>query len=75
MAQRMIENLVAERYGVNALNCSALTIEWAAGILAETVGAEDAGKEWKRVNRRRENLGVYTTIPQWGTPLYRAYFA
>lgn len=74
-AARKIENLIADRYDANALNCSALVVEWAAGVMAETDGAAAAGKEWRRVNRRREKLGVYTTIPQWGTPLYQAYFA
>ena len=70
---KVLENLVANRYGVNALNCDAIAIEWAAGKLAETHGVEFAAKEWKRVNARRYKLGKYTTIPQYGTALFAAF--
>lgn len=69
-----IENLIATRYGANALSCDAIVIEWAAGKLAES-DVDAAGREWRRVNGRRARLGRYTTIPQWGTPLWTAYFA
>ncbi len=74
-ANKVLENTVSSVYGVNALTCDAITIEWAAGKVAETHGVEKAAKEWKRVNARRYRLGLYTTIPQWGTALYAAYFA
>jgi hypothetical protein len=69
-----IENMVSATYGANALNCDAIVIEWAAGKLAESDVAF-AAKEWRRVNRRREKLGKYTTIPQYGTALFAAFFA
>ncbi len=72
---KLIENVVADVYGVNALNCDAITIEWAADKVAASHGVEKAAKEWKRVNGRRYRLGLYTTIPQYGTALYAAYFA
>jgi hypothetical protein len=71
----MLENVVADRYEVSALNCEALVIEWAAEHIAKTHGVAVAAKEWKRVNARRYRLGLYTTIPQYGTALYAAYFA
>lgn len=74
MTKNAIENMVASTYGANALNCDAIVIEWAAGKLAETDVAF-AAREWKRVNRRREKLGRYTTIPQYGTALWDAFFA
>ncbi len=72
---KVLENTVSSVYGVNALNCDAITIEWAAEKVAASHGVEKAAKEWKRVNGRRYRLGLYTTIPQWGTALYAAYFA
>lgn len=72
---KMIENVCAERYGVSALNCEALTIEWAAEHVAKTHGVAVAAAEWKRVNARRYRLGLYTTIPQYGTALFAAYFS
>jgi len=73
-ATKMIENIVADRYGVNALNCDAIVVEWAAGIVEGTHGAAVAAKEWRRVNSRRQRLGAYTSIPQYGTSLWTAYF-
>ena len=77
MAQqaRLIENLIADRYGVNALNCDNIVVEWATGLLEGTHGADTAAREWKRLNSRRERLGAYTSIPQWGTAMYQAFFA
>jgi len=72
-SKNVIENLISSHYGANALNCEAIVIEWAAGKLAET-DVNVAAKEWRRVNNRREKLGRYTTIPQYGTALWGAYF-
>ena len=72
---KMLENVVADRYDVNAIECDAIVIEWAAEQIAKTHGVAVAAKEWKRVNARRYRLGRYTTIPQYGTAIYAAYFA
>lgn len=71
---RAIENLIASRYDANALMCDAIVVEWAAGILAESIGDEAAAKEWKRLNARREKMGRYTTIPVWASPMFNPYF-
>jgi hypothetical protein len=67
-----IENLISSRYGANALSCDAIVIEWAAGKLAES-DVNFAAKEWRRINSRREKLGRYTTIPQYGSELFAAF--
>lgn len=72
---KTIESVLSTRYGTSALVCDAITIEWAADFVAKTHGAAFAAKEWKRVNSRRRSLGKYTSIPQWGTALFAAYFA
>lgn len=69
-----IENVVSSVYGANALDCDAVVVEWAAGKLAES-SVDFAAREWRRVNHRREKLGKYTTIPQYGTVLFSAFFA
>lgn len=69
-----LETLVATRYGVDALSCDALVVEWAAGVMAETDGALAAGRAWRKLNARRTRLGRYTATPRWGSPLYAAYF-
>ena len=74
-SKNVIENLIADRYGVNALNCDDIVINWAAHVLVETHSVEFAGAEWRRLNRRREKLGRYTTIPDHGSALWGAYFA
>lgn len=75
VAAKMLENVVADRYDANALECDAIVIEWAADQIVKTHGVAVAAKEWKRVNARRNRLGKYTTIPQWGTAIHAAYFA
>jgi hypothetical protein len=71
---KLIENVVADRYDANALQCDALVIEWAADAVAQAHGVETAAAQWKRVNARRRKLGKYTTSPTYGTALYHAYF-
>jgi hypothetical protein len=71
---KLIENVVADRYDANALQCDSIVIEWAADSVAQSHGVEKAAQEWKRVNARRHKLGRYTTIPAYGSPLYAAYF-
>ena len=67
--------LIADRYDVNALSCDAIVIGWAADILAESAGHAAAAKAWRALNRKRERLGRYTTIPQYGTPMFAAFCA
>ena len=75
MAKQKIESVCEERYGVGMLACDALVIEWAAEHIAKTDGPVRAAREWKRANAKRYRLGKYTTIPQYGTELFKAYFA
>lgn len=71
----MFEALIASRYGVDALTCEALVIEWAAEVLAKTEPVAKVAREWKKLNRRREKMGRYTNIPPYGSALRAAYFA
>lgn len=70
-----IVEILRTRYGVNEMEADAITVEWAAEHMAETQGADVAGKAWKRLNAKRERMGRYTTIPRWNTALWAAYFA
>lgn len=70
-----IVTVLTSVYGVSEIEADAITVEWAAARLAETVGADKAAKAWKRLNAKRYRLGRHTTIPAWGTPLHAAYFA
>ena len=70
-----VETVLQTRYGVSLLNADATTVEWAATHLAETVGVNVAAKAWRKANAKRARFGVYTAIPQWGTPMFAAYFA
>ena len=60
-------------YGVNALTCEAHVIEWAAERVAAVVGADKAAAQWKRLSARRNRMGRYTTIPQYGTAMFAAW--
>ena len=70
-----IETVIQTRYGVSPIEADAVVVEWAASHLAETVGVEKAAKAWRKMNAKREKMGRYTSIPQWGTPFWTAYFA
>lgn len=70
-----IETICEERYGVNALTADAIVIEWAAEHMAKTTGYEAAARAWRRINSRRERMGKYTTIPQWGSKMFAAFLA
>lgn len=69
-----IDTVVVDRYDADALSCEAFVIEWAATHLAACSGPMHAGREWRRINARRERLGRYTTVPAYGSPLYVSYF-
>jgi hypothetical protein len=71
--QTKIENVIATRYDVDALECSALTVCWAAEHMADTVGEDVAEAEWARLNRRRERAGRCTTSPTYGSKLWAAF--
>jgi hypothetical protein len=70
-----MEMVVQGRYGVGVLECDAIVIEWAAEHMAQSVGCDLAVKEWRRINRKRERMGQYTTIPKWGSLLWDAFSA
>ena len=73
-SMKTLLDLISSRYGVNGLSCDALVVEWAATVLAETVGTEKAAKAWKRLNASRAKAGRYTSIPKWGTAFWGPYF-
>lgn len=68
-----IENVIAGRYGVDAMACDALTIEWAAEHMADTVGEDRAMAEWSRLNAKRSRAGRYTSTPRYGSKLWAAF--
>lgn len=71
---RALETTITTRYGVNALDCDALTVEWAAEHLARVSGdVSGVAKAWRRLNARRHKAGRHTTIPAWGTALFAAF--
>ena len=70
-----IETVIQTRYGVSPIEADAVVVEWAATRLAGTVALEKAAKAWRKMNAKREKMGRYTSIPQWGTPFWTAYFA
>lgn len=69
-----LTSTIRTRYDVDPLDCDALTVEWAASLVALTYTPELAARQWRTLNRARERLGRCTTIPTWSSPLFRAYF-
>ena len=70
-----IETVIRTRYGIEPEQADALVIEWAAEHLASIIGVDAAGAEWKRINRKRNKAGRYTSIPAWKSLLWDSYFA
>jgi hypothetical protein len=68
-----IETVLANKYGAGILSTWEV-ITWAVNALIESDGVDHAAKEMKRINNKRQRQGVYNTIPEWGTPLFKAYF-
>lgn len=71
---KALATLITSRYGVAALECDDIVVGWAAAVLAETAGNMEAAKQWKKLNAQRERAGRYTSIPEYASPMYRAYF-
>ena len=71
--QIKIEDVIATRYGVDAMACDALTVEWAAEHMADTVGEDRAMAEWSRLYSKRNRAGRYTTTPRYGSKLWAAF--
>lgn len=69
-----LEDVIKSRYGVDSLECDAITVEWAADFLSSSVGPEKAGKAWSRLNSKRRKLGKHTTHPGFHHALYAPYF-
>ncbi len=70
-----LSSTIENTYGVSEIEADAVVVEWAATKLADKVGVDAAAKAWKRLNAKRTRMGRHTTIPQWGTPFFAAYFA
>lgn len=71
--QTKIEDVIASRYGVDAMACDALTVEWAAEYMADAEGEDRAMAEWSRLNAKRRRAGRYTTTPRYGSKLWAAF--
>lgn len=70
-----LEALIAERYDVDPVTCPALTVEWAAEILADSIGELSAVLQWRRLNACREKAGRYSAGPAYGGKLWSVYYA
>jgi hypothetical protein len=71
---RTIENILSDSYGVGVVAADWTTVTWAVRVLEAESGSKEAAKQMKRVNRVRERHGKYTSIPDYGTSLFAAYF-
>jgi len=69
------ETIAEQRYGVNIYTCTWEVVEWTMNFVLDTCGTKEAAKQWKRINNKREKMGRYTRIPEYGTELFQAYFA
>lgn len=63
-----IEAIVSDVYGIGALHlAAALPVLWAADRIEDT---EEAKKELRRVNRKREKMGLPAAYPEYGSRLF-----
>lgn len=51
-------------YGVNALTCDPIAVEWTFGSMIETHGIDAARAALRAVNSKRERLGRMPVYPQ-----------
>ena len=70
---RLIENIIRKHYGEDAMKCEPQVVGMAADLLQKRYGTEVAAQEWKKLNTRREKIGVRTSKPQFGTAMYVAF--
>lgn len=70
-----IKSTLVTVYGTTLEQCDAIAVEWAADRLAAMYSVEFAAKAMRLANARRHKLGLYTTIPAYGSQLRAAYFA
>lgn len=71
--QIKIEDVIATRYGVDAMACDALTVEWAAEHMADSEGEDRAMSEWSRLNAKHRRAGRYTSTPRYNSKLWAAF--
>lgn len=69
------ETIAEQQYGTNIYLCDWAVVEWTISLMAKKYGIKEAAKQWKRINNKREKMGRYTRIPEYGTELFQAYFA
>ena len=67
-----LATITETRYGVNALQCAALTIEWACDHMLETASPATVKAALRTLNNRREKLGKYNYSPRYGQALFNA---
>lgn len=68
-----LASVLSARFGVEAIDASPMTVEWAAAHAAEAVPVATVVAQWKRLNGQRRKLGRVTGIPQYGTPFFAAW--
>ena len=72
-ASPSLVSVLSTRYGVEAIDASPMTVEWAAAHLAQSAPVAAVVAQWKRLNGQRRRLGRVTGIPQYGTPFFAAW--
>ena len=62
-------------YNANIITCNWAVVSWCVAAVEKQHGAKEAARQMKAINRKREKIGKYTNIPDYGTDLFSAYFA
>jgi hypothetical protein len=72
---KALRTVLTERYETTLEACDVCALEWSVDYLVETRGLEFGARAFRRANAYRHARGLYTRIPQYGSPLYTAYFS
>ena len=71
-ATNPLATITETRYGVNALQCDAIVIEWACDHMLKTESPATVKAALRALNSKRAKLGKYNYSPRFGQVLFNA---
>jgi|266.fasta.fasta_contig_21_556398_length_418_multi_2_in_0_out_0_1 hypothetical protein len=68
--QNPLATITETQYGVNALQCDAIVIEWACDVMLKTESPATVKQALRALNSKRS--GKYNYAPRYGQALFNA---
>jgi hypothetical protein len=70
LAQRSLESLHSNLYGVSIYEASPISVIWAAERMAKNDDVTSVIKALRAVNRKREKMGKMPAYPPFGSAIF-----